>query len=86
MSTSTPRNEDAVMAELLPVFRRVFDDQKLTITLTTTAQDVPGWDSLTHMSLITSVEEHFRIKFKLGDIIKFKNVGDMCRAILKTAP
>lgn len=86
MTNGTQRDESTILGELTPLFRRVFEDDRLTITLTTTAKDVPGWDSLVHMQLIAAVEKHYGIKFRLGDIIKFRNVGDMCRAILKTSP
>lgn len=35
---------------LLDVFRQVFADQDLQLTDETTAQDVPRWDSLAHIS------------------------------------
>lgn len=32
-------------------------------------ESVPGWDSLGHMKLITSLEEEFDIEFELDEII-----------------
>jgi acyl carrier protein len=45
------------------------------------AKDVERWDSLTHLSMISSVEETFGIKFKLKELIGMKNVGDLLRLI-----
>lgn len=42
-----------------------------------TAADVDGWDSLTHMSIITEIEEIFNIKFKLRELNKLKNMGTL---------
>lgn len=42
-----------------------------------TAPDVEGWDSLTHMEIITSLERNFGIKFKLREINKLKNMGSL---------
>ena len=81
MSTATPRNEEVVLAELTPIFRQLFEDDQLVITAQTTANDVAGWDSLTHMHLIVAVEDRYKMKFKLADIVKFRNVGDLCRAV-----
>ncbi len=39
------------------------------------AADVSGWDSLTHMIIISSIEDEFKIKFKLKDLNKMKNIG-----------
>ncbi len=42
-----------------------------------TAADVDGWDSLTHMTIITEIEEAFGIKFKLKELNKLKNMGSL---------
>ena len=46
-----------------------------------TAADVENWDSLTHMLMITRVEEVFGIKFKLKELNKLKMVGDLISTI-----
>lgn len=46
-----------------------------------TAPDVEGWDSLTHMSIITGLEQAFNIKFKLREINKLKNMGSLIELI-----
>lgn len=45
------------------------------------AQDVDGWDSISHITIITKVENEFKIKFKLREITKLKNIGDMVQLI-----
>lgn len=46
-----------------------------------TADDVENWDSLTHMLMITKVEEQFGVKFKLKELNKMKQVGDLISLI-----
>ena len=46
-----------------------------------TATDVEGWDSLTHMSIITELEKEFSVKFKLKEINKLKNMGSLIELI-----
>jgi acyl carrier protein len=41
------------------------------------AKDVEGWDSLTHMVIITKIEDHFSVKFKLRDLNKLNNMGNL---------
>jgi acyl carrier protein len=77
-----PRDENAILQGLTSVFRRTLDDGQLVIAANMTAKDVDRWDSLSHVSLIVAIEERFNIKFKLRDIVGFKHIGDMCRAIL----
>lgn len=60
-----------------PVFRTVFDNDKLEVTEAMTADDVIGWDSLSHMILISALEEEFQVSFTQKEIRKLKSVGDL---------
>ena len=68
--------------ELNSVFCRVFDDDGIRITPETTANDIDGWDSLSHINLVVAVERHFKVKFKSSEILKWKNVGQMHESLL----
>ena len=46
-----------------------------------TAKDVDGWDSLSHMMIITKIEEKLNIRFKLRDLNKLKNMGALVSVI-----
>ena len=46
--------------------------ENFEITNELTATDVEGWDSLTHMEIITGIEEAFHVKFKLRELNKLK--------------
>ena len=63
--------------QLNTLFCKVFDDADIKITNETTANDIDGWDSLSHVNLVVSIERHFKIKFKSSEIIRWKNVGQM---------
>jgi acyl carrier protein len=41
---------------------------------------VAGWNSLTHVMLITSVEKSFGIRFDLLEMIEMKSLGDIAWA------
>ncbi|MCL7763650.1 acyl carrier protein [Polaribacter sp. Z014] len=78
-------NKNKITQEVEAIFKKVFEDDKLEINMTMTANDVDNWDSLSHMLLIVEVENTFNIKFKLRDLNKMKNVGDMIDLlVLKT--
>ena len=72
-----------IITELNTVFRQVFDDDSLTVTRITTANDIDEWDSLTHMNLVVAVELKFGVKFALGELQQLKNVGDMADQVTK---
>lgn len=66
--------------QLQDIFRDVFDDDELTISRSTSAADVDGWDSLMHINLIIAIEKAFNVKFATVEISALKedgrNVGD----------
>ncbi|MDH7568781.1 MAG: acyl carrier protein [Armatimonadota bacterium] len=67
--------------KLNAIFRRVFDDDEIEIRPEMTAADVDGWDSLSHVNLILSIEKGFGIKFSQKEVLGFRNVGDLLRCI-----
>lgn len=73
---------NSVLSEVNSVFKNVLDSEDIILKYETTAADVEDWDSLTHIQLIVEIEKHFKIRFNSGEIQKFKNVGEMCDAIL----
>jgi acyl carrier protein len=71
-----------VTNKLTVIFRKVFNNTSLNLTNELTANDVENWDSLSHMILITEIESVFSIRFKLKDLNKMRNVGDMINIII----
>ena len=67
--------------QLNSVFCQVFDDDDIKIAPETTANDIDGWDSLSHVNLIVAAEAHFGIRFSQKELLTFKNVGDLLKAI-----
>jgi acyl carrier protein len=66
---------DRLHSELQDIFRRVFDDDQLTITGKTVAADVDGWDSMAHVNLIIAIEKHFDISFTARDLAAMQGPG-----------
>ena len=62
---------------LQEIFRTVFEDAELQINEEMTANDVSNWTSLTHLIMIEKVENMFKIKLTLKELIKLKKVGDL---------
>lgn len=65
------------MERLNEIFQEVFDDDTLQLTHETTANDVEGWDSLSHINLIVAVESAFNIRFSQKELLCLKKVGDL---------
>ena len=47
----------------------------------TVASQVPGWDSLTHITVIAAVEERFGVLFGIPDVVALRKIGDLQRLI-----
>jgi acyl carrier protein len=69
--------QEEILERLNTIFRDVLQDDELQLTMTTTASDVDGWDSLTHVRLILTVEKEFRVKLSAAEIGRLKNVRDL---------
>jgi acyl carrier protein len=72
---------EQVYQTLTTLFQDVFDDDEVTIADETTANDVEGWDSLTHVNLMISIEQRFGIKFKTSEMAHLTNVGELVNLI-----
>lgn len=75
-------SREEIYEKLNTVFRDVFDDEEITVNDDTTADDIEDWDSLEHINLVVAVEKKFNIKFNMGEVNKFKNVGEMVDIIV----
>lgn len=72
-----------MLEQLQQVFRKVFQQKDLIITTNTSAKDIKMWDSLTHLELISAIEDEFNIQFLFSEVMEFNTVGDMIDVIKK---
>jgi acyl carrier protein len=69
-----------IYSRLTDILKKVFDDD-IKVTPDLSAKDVDGWDSLTHIRLIMTVERAFKVKFSVSEIGKLENVGSLAALI-----
>jgi acyl carrier protein len=74
-------DEPQIYVRLTEIFGDVFDEDSIEVTPELSAKDVDGWDSLTHIRLILTIEKAFKIKFSTSEIGKLENVGDLVARI-----
>jgi acyl carrier protein len=63
--------------ELYGIIRDMLGDPDVTLTRQSSAYDVPGWDSVRHVSIILATEQHFGIRLLTREIDRLRNVGDL---------
>lgn len=70
-----------IYSRLSEILRSVFDDEELVARPALTAHDVEGWDSLSNLRFIMTVEREFSIKLSAAEIGKLKNVGELASLV-----
>ena len=61
--------------QLIEIFCRVLNLNETEINSDIKIGDVPNWDSLGHLNLITSIEEEFDVYFSNESIIELNSFG-----------
>lgn len=72
-----------IMERINQVFRTIFNDESLSVTDETTAADIPDWDSMQHINLLSMIEREFDIMFEVDEIVTIEKVGDIRTTIEK---
>jgi acyl carrier protein len=77
---------DQVLAKVREAFKSVFDVDPQLLTLETSAGDIPGWNSLGHLSLTTQLEQTFGITFDVDELMEMENVREIVRIVSAKLP
>lgn len=75
--------EKSIMEQLQIIFRDVFDDETIVLTLNTNADQIEGWDSLAQIRLVAAIENKFNIKFGYDELKEIPDVGGMIKIMIK---
>ena len=78
--------EQKTLDTLTLILRDLLGDNISDLTMQTTRDDVPGWDSFTYVNFIVAVEAEFRVKFRIADVESFSDVGAIVAAIAAGQP
>ncbi len=72
---------EEIIEKVRTILIRVLKHDRFEMVDELTATMVEGWDSLTHMAIITEIEEEFKIQFKLKELNKLRNMGTLLELI-----
>ncbi|WP_298499413.1 acyl carrier protein [uncultured Algibacter sp.] len=76
-------NKEEILTIIRKSFIRVLEHDNFQLNETTTAKDVDGWESITHLLIMNDIEKSFDIKFKLMDLMAMENIGDLINTVKK---
>ena len=83
--TNNDEKRAVVLTRLHTVFRRVFNIDDLELLESTSASDIPAWDSLMHITLCIAIEDEFQIRLNPSEIANFANIGKMLDLLVEKA-
>ena len=76
-------DREEILKQLALIFGEVLKQPGLKIDYNMSADDIDGWDSLSNMTIISEIEKKWNVHFKLRDIVRMKNIGDMIDVIIR---
>jgi len=51
------------------------------VTVETSREEVPKWDSLQHIALVTAIEQQFGLSLTLDEMVEIRSVKDICNVL-----
>jgi acyl carrier protein len=69
-------NRSEILEKIGIILTSVLGHDNFELQENLSAKDVDGWDSLTHMIIITEIEAKFEVRFKLKELNKLNNMGN----------
>ena len=71
----------STLDRIATIIKDVTQNENATISATSTAADIEGWDSLSHIYIIAEVEDAFGIRMTAQEGSAIKNVGDLIHLV-----
>jgi len=73
--------QDPLLPRVQSAFRSAFDLDPRSVTIDTQPDDVPKWDSLGHATLAFSLEQEFKFRFDIDELMELENVREIIRVV-----
>lgn len=74
-------HQDSLAPRLRRIMAGVLDVDPLAIGEDTTPEDIPSWDSMGHMMIITAVEGEFDVHFSMSEVWTVLSFDALLRAV-----
>jgi len=72
---------DYVLIKVQEAFKAAFDIDSQLVSMETNPSDIPGWDSVGHLSLASNLELVFGISLDVDELMEMENVREIVRII-----
>ena len=72
---------EEMLTKVRTAFQGAFDIDPQIVTMDTAPADIPGWDSMGHVTLASNLEQTFGLSFDVDDLMEMENVKEICRVV-----
>ena len=72
---------DNVLGKVVEAFKTTFNVEPQSVTIDTTPEQIPAWDSMGHVALASSLEDVFGLSFDVDEIMEMENVRQIVRIV-----
>ena len=69
------------MTTVQSAFKAAFDVEPQSITIETKPSDIPAWDSMGHVALVSSLEQAFGLTFDVDEVMEMEDVRQILRIV-----
>ncbi|HTS19879.1 MAG TPA: acyl carrier protein [Verrucomicrobiae bacterium] len=70
-----------LLKKVQEAFKAAFDVDPRSINIDTKPGDVPPWDSLGHVALVSSLEQVFGLSFDVDEVMEMENVRQIVKIV-----
>jgi acyl carrier protein len=70
-------DSDYILGKIREAFQTTFDINPELVSMETQASDIPGWDSVGHLSLASNLEQVFEISLDVDDLMEMESVREI---------
>jgi len=73
---------EQIKSKLIELTGQIFEVNTTTLSLDSSRDTVPEWDSLAHLKLFLEIEEQFKMSFSFDEIKNIKSLNEIYQKLI----
>ena len=73
---------ESLLSSIREIITGILEDEGVVIEENTAPEDIDGWDSVTHIQLVSELEKQYGIKLTLKEVMSWESIGELIDVIL----
>lgn len=69
------------LEKVIEIVATTCEVDKSEVTVDSTVGDFPAWDSIGHLTILSTIEEEFNISFEPEEMMDLEDVNDIVKAV-----